>query len=104
FLRALAPAGKLDRAHLGALADALEHPPTKDRSLTPFLEGVAKLPPAARALIAQAGVDLRAQLADIPDDSLAADWAYLCKQMATDLEVGAPTALAQLDAVRRVVI
>ena len=39
----------------------------------------------------------RARSRDLPDGSLAMDWSYLCKQMAADLEVGAPAALAKLD-------
>src|SRR5262249_42409148 len=70
----------------------------------PYLAGADRLPAAARALLAQAGKHLGAELADLPDDSLAADWTYLCKQMATDLETGAATALARLDAVRRAIV
>src|SRR5262249_36281245 len=36
--------------------------------------------------------------------SLAADWQYLCKQMAHDLKIGAPAALARLAAVRAQVV
>ena len=105
-LRALAPAGaKLDRAKLDALAQALERAPKKpDKALAAQLAPLAKLAPPARALVVQAGKDLRAILADIPDEVLAADWAYLCKQMATDLEAGAAPTLERLDKVRRAVL
>jgi hypothetical protein len=63
-----------------------------------------KVSDKAKPLAMQAGKDLAALLADIPDQSLAMDWSYLCKQMAADLKVGAPAALAKLADTRREVI
>lgn len=101
FLGSLADASKLPRAQLGllaaALADAKAKPPGQGAT---YLAAAAKLSPAGRALAVAAGKDLTALLADLPDGSLAADWAYLCKQMAADLKVGAPAALAKLSALR----
>ncbi|MGH2898142.1 MAG: hypothetical protein ACRDMZ_05660, partial [Solirubrobacteraceae bacterium] len=48
--------------------------------------------------------DLRALVPDLPDGSLAADWTYLCKQMARDLKLGAPAALARLRSVRAAIV
>jgi Zn-dependent M16 (insulinase) family peptidase len=105
FLRELAGAARrLSRAQLEALSRALAGgaeplPP----ELAPHLASAAALPEAARTLLAQAGKDLGASLADLPDAALAEDWSYLCKQMATDLERGLATVLRELDAVRRLI-
>jgi hypothetical protein len=64
----------------------------------------AKLSPKAKQLAQLAGKDLAGALADLPDDSLAADWSYLCRELAKDLQVGAPAALARLEAVRAQVV
>jgi hypothetical protein len=69
-----------------------------------WLDGLGKLSPAARALAGKALDDLKAVLPDLPAGSLAADWSYLCKQMAHDLRAGAPAALDKLRAVRAAVI
>jgi hypothetical protein len=106
-LRGLAPAGgKLSRDDLGKLAQAIETAPRPlpaGKIATPY-KAIHGLTGPARALIAQAGKDLRTMLSDIPDDALALDWAYLCKQMASDLEHGAAAALAALADVRRAVL
>jgi Zn-dependent M16 (insulinase) family peptidase len=60
-----------------------------------------KLNAAERALAEDAAKDLDALLADIPDSSISADWAYLCDQMAAGLETGPRNALATLDEIRR---
>jgi hypothetical protein len=118
FLRDLAPlGGRLDRARLRALAEALEAvattpvpargtPPkaSPEAAIAAPVAAAHALPAPARALVAKAGADLRVLLADIPDDALAADWAYLCRQMATDLELGSATALARLDEARRAIL
>jgi hypothetical protein len=53
-----------------------------------------------RPPVAKAGRDLGRLLGDIPDASLAADWAALCREMKTESERGGPA--AALDAVKRV--
>jgi Zn-dependent M16 (insulinase) family peptidase len=89
FLDGFAQAGKQPRAQLVALAAG--KPP-------------AKLSQPAQTLAKQALGDLEALLPELPDGSLAADWTYLCKQMAKDLQVGRKTLFDKLDAVRRAVI
>ena len=63
-----------------------------------------KLTAAEKALAVEAAKDLDATLADIPDSSLAADWKYLCGQMARDLKAGPRQTLAALDEVRRLIL
>jgi Zn-dependent M16 (insulinase) family peptidase len=57
-----------------------------------------------RALVALAGKQLGELLPELPDASLHDDWKYLCNEMAKDLEVGAPAALARLAAVRAALV
>ena len=52
-------------------------------------------------LLGDAARDLDRTLVEVPDSSLEADWAHLCREMAADLMVGPENALARLDAVRR---
>ncbi len=65
---------------------------------------LGKLSPKARELAHKAQGDLKALLPDLPDGSRAADWSYLCKQMAHDLAAGAPAALDKLRAVRTAIV
>lgn len=64
----------------------------------------SNLLPAAKALAIEAAKDLGQTLGDIPDSSLAADWAYLCKEMAQDLEQGPEKTLAALEQIRQKVV
>jgi Zn-dependent M16 (insulinase) family peptidase len=101
FLAALADAKALTRAQLVELADALEKSTKpKTAKLVRWTDAAAKLPAPALPLARQAGKHLAAALGDVPDDSLAKDWDYLCKQMAKDLQVGAPATLKKLEEVR----
>ena len=105
FLRSLAGASKLPRAQLVQLAAALADPKAKAPAAgATYLAAAAKLSAAGKVLATAAGKDLTALLADLPDGSLAADWTYLCRQMAADLQVGAVNALAHLGEVRNEVI
>ncbi|HXB70828.1 MAG TPA: hypothetical protein VNY05_21520 [Candidatus Acidoferrales bacterium] len=63
-----------------------------------------KLAPAEKALAVEAAKDLDATMADIPDAHLAADWKYLCGQMARDLRAGPERTLTALDEVRRLIL
>jgi Zn-dependent M16 (insulinase) family peptidase len=64
-------------------------------------ETTAGLPDSARVLASDALKDLDLALIDIPDETLAADWEYLCTAIRDDLKTPAATALAGFDAVRR---
>lgn len=55
-----------------------------------------RLSPEARALAIDALNDLDANLPDIPDNSLAEDWKYLCKEMTEDLKTKPSEALSEI--------
>ncbi len=63
-----------------------------------------KLSEKERGVALEAARDLEASMGDIPDASLAADWRYLCGQMARDLRQGPERTLAILDEVRRSIL
>jgi Zn-dependent M16 (insulinase) family peptidase len=105
FLATLATAKALKRAELVELTDALaKGGKPKTAKLAKYTAAAAKLSDKVKPLAVQAGKDLGAVVSDLPDGSLASDWAYLCKQMAADLQVGAPVALQKLAGVRAQVI
>jgi Zn-dependent M16 (insulinase) family peptidase len=109
FLARLGEASKLPRKTLGELATALEklddatYAP-KAPEVAPYRAAAQKLSAGAKPIAKAAGKDLAALLADLPDGSLAADWQYLAKQMATDLQLGAPKLLARLEALRAQIV
>ena len=105
FLTGLASTKTLKRTELAELSDALaKEAKPKTAKLAKWFDAAAKLSPKAKPLAVQAGKHLAALLNDIPDDSLAGDWDYLCKQMAADLKVGAPATLKRLEAVRAKIV
>jgi hypothetical protein len=107
FFTTLEGAGKTaKRAELEALLGAIQAPSggTVAAPLAATLDAQRKLPAAAREVAVEAARDLAAALAEIPDDSLAADWAYLCGEMRRDLAVAPSEALAGLERVRREVV
>jgi Zn-dependent M16 (insulinase) family peptidase len=105
FLATLAGAKTLKRAELVELTDALaKGDKPKTAKLAKYTDAAAKLSAKVKPLAAQAGKDLGSLVADLPDGSLANDWAYLCRQMAKDLQFGAKAALARLEAIRAQVI
>jgi Zn-dependent M16 (insulinase) family peptidase len=69
-------------------------------ALKPLLEDFTKLPAAARNLAVEAAKDLGQTLNDIPDSSLAADWAYLSNQIRQDLLQTPAQTLAKLEQIR----
>ena len=93
-LRALG-AASLDRPALEAVLAAWQgrevEVPRTARRLVPKSSGEA---------LARAGLDLERSAAALPDDTLAADVAYLCARMSADLEENPADALAELDALR----
>ncbi len=104
FLNTLAGAGaKGNRTELKVLLAALQ---AKDQAriastLKPFADDFARLGPGPRALATEAAKDLDQILADIPDETLAKDWDYLCRQMRHDLLIPSAETLARLNALRR---
>jgi hypothetical protein len=64
----------------------------------------AKLRPEALAIVREAGEDLAAHVPDLPEGSLAADWAYLCRQMASDVRRGGEATLDALERLRGAVV
>jgi hypothetical protein len=103
FLRELAAASKLPRADLVLLSQSISLPglpKLKNATAAKWVDTASKLSREAKVIVAEAGKDLGTFLPELPDGSLAKDWAYLCKQMSRDLETGAPAVLARLAAVR----
>ena len=89
-------------AALEKLAGAASQPRVKLVELAAKLGDTGSAP--ARAILGDAGKDLSALLPDLPAGTLAADWRYLCRQMAHDLRAGTPVALAGLARTRANVI
>ncbi len=63
--------------------------------------GLEALSPSARQVANDALKDLDLTLIEIPDSTLAADWAYLCAAIRDDLLIPASTVLDDFDRVRR---
>ena len=104
FLGGLAAASALPRKQLDqVIAGALGGKPVP-APVKRWADAFGKLSPKPRELARKALEDLQALLPDLPDGSLATDWAYLCKQMAHDLELGAPAALDRLRSVRAAIV
>ncbi|MEO8703251.1 MAG: hypothetical protein ABI867_24605 [Kofleriaceae bacterium] len=105
FLALLGEATKLPRAHLLELSQALATATKpKTAALAKWFDAGAKLSAGGQALAKAAGKDLAQLLSDLPDNSLAADWKYLTRQMAADLKFGAAKALARLEALRQQIV
>jgi Zn-dependent M16 (insulinase) family peptidase len=86
FLETLAGAGKkLDRATLAKLAEALASDDAKaklDPATASWVRAGRALPKPAQSRVRKAGRDLGRFLVDVPDATLASDWADLCREMA----------------------
>ncbi|HEY5952094.1 MAG TPA: hypothetical protein VIV40_41640, partial [Kofleriaceae bacterium] len=105
FLATLGDAKSLKRAELVELTDALaKGGKPKSAKLARWTDAAAKLSAKAKPLAVQAGKDLGAIVSDLPDTSLAADWTYVCREMAKDMKFGAPAALDKLKAVRAQIV
>ncbi|HEX8688551.1 MAG TPA: hypothetical protein VF654_18700, partial [Pyrinomonadaceae bacterium] len=98
---AAAPRQSAEREHLKNLLLFLQKGEVKDRYYNDKKAEFSKLPDGAKALAAEAAKDLDQLLADIPDETLAADWEYLVREMRGDLLVPPAQALSEMDAVRR---
>lgn len=102
FLSKLAGA-KGTRDELKAMLAAMggDKNQTVTAGLKSFGEEMSKLPKTAQTLAADAVADLVQTLGDLPDSSLASDWAYLCNEMRHDLAQNPEKTLADLEKVRR---
>jgi len=101
YLTSLASA-KASRSDLKALiAAATSGKGTAPDSLQAYATSYAQLSPGAKAIASDALRDLDLTLVEIPDASLAADWAQLVTDMRDDLAIPPADALAKLDAVRK---
>ena len=89
------------KALLGALQGDKAQASNISAPLIPLFDDFGKLPETARALALEAAKDLNQNLSDIPDSSLAADWAYLAEEMRQDLAQTPEKTLAALEGVRR---
>lgn len=105
FLTRLAGAAQsAKREDLKALVGARAETPGDTKvpdSMKAYVDLLHELPPTARAVAADALEDLDLSLIEIPDQSLAADWKYLCEAMRDDLATPPAKALADLDVVRK---
>ncbi|HEX7955890.1 MAG TPA: hypothetical protein VF508_03055, partial [Pyrinomonadaceae bacterium] len=103
FFDSLAAAPKQDagREHLKNLLLFMQKGELKDRYYNDQKGEFAKLSEGAKALATEAAKDLDQLLADIPDETLAADWEYLVRQMRRDLLVPPAQALSEMNAVRQ---
>ena len=104
FLTKLA-AAKGGRDDLKTLLAALQGDKAQAEKVSADLKSLAenfgKLPETARALATEAAKDLNQNLTDIPDSSLAADWALIIGEMRQDLAQTPEKTLAALDGVRQ---
>lgn len=73
-------------------------------NLKTYLDDFAKLSEAAKNLAAEAAKDIDQTLGDIPDNSLTADWNYLCNEIRQDLAQTPEQTLEKLDGVRRTIL
>jgi hypothetical protein len=74
---------------------------TVSSGLQPLVDEMSKLPATAKALAVDAAADLGQTLGDLPDASLATDWASLCIEMRHDLAQSPEKTLADLENLRR---
>src|ERR1043166_1559005 len=105
FLSKLA-AAKGTRAELKAMLTAMggDKTQTVTPGLKPFVDEMVTLPKTAQALAVDAASDLGQTLGDLPDSSLASDWAYLCNEMRQDLAQTPERTLADLETVRHLIV
>jgi Zn-dependent M16 (insulinase) family peptidase len=104
FLTTLADAGaKGNRDELKSLLAAMQGKKEAQvaAGLKSYADDYARLPEGARAVATEAAKDLEQLLADLPDATLASDWAYLAREMRQDLLVPPAQALAEMDSVRK---
>jgi Zn-dependent M16 (insulinase) family peptidase len=91
----------LKREDFRSLVAHMQGGEAKGQQLAALRAEFAALPPGAKALAVEAAKDLEQLLADIPDETLAADWSYLARQMRADLLVPPARVLTELETLRR---
>lgn len=97
FLKGLSQVGSAPRADLQQLLAALRDEKTAPpASLSGCVAAAKQCPDVAR----RAAEDLQATLPDIPDATLASDWATVCSEMAEDVGIGPQRTLQALDSIR----
>jgi Zn-dependent M16 (insulinase) family peptidase len=106
FLDQFARAGsEADRSGLKSLLAAMQKKQdpaaTLPEKLRPYLDRSAQLSVAANHIAVEAAKDMEQSMSEVPDDSLANDWASLAGEMRRDLQVTPPKALERLNAVRQ---
>jgi Zn-dependent M16 (insulinase) family peptidase len=98
-------AAKGTREELKTLLAAIEGDKTQAEKVSANLKSLtgdyAKLPDAAKSLAVEAAKDLEQNLSDVPDSSLALDWAAVCAEMRADLAQTPEKTLANLDNIRK---
>jgi Zn-dependent M16 (insulinase) family peptidase len=103
YLTSIIPAAKsASRVDLKAfIAATVNSKGTAPESLASYAASYAQLSPGAKPIAADALRDLDLTLAEIPDASLANDWAQLVTDMRDDLAMPPSEVLARLDTVRK---
>ncbi len=100
FLHALADAGDSGRKALETMLATPADDQAWPRALHQARDRYAKLTGDDEQLADDALSDLGELLGNLPDDSLASDWRYLCEQIGGDLATDPAQVLKQLDEVR----
>jgi Zn-dependent M16 (insulinase) family peptidase len=91
---------KLDRSGLEALLSVISggaDDPIGSPINDAFTSKHADLSDETRELVSDAVQDLRQNLGEVPDATLAKDWRYLCARIASDLEVSPREVLSDLE-------
>jgi Zn-dependent M16 (insulinase) family peptidase len=103
YLTSIIPAAKsASRADLKTfIAATVNGKGTAPESLQKYAAAFAQLSPGAKSIASDALRDLDLTLVEIPDASLAADWAQLVTDMRDDLAIPRGEVLASLDLVRK---
>ncbi len=88
---------KLDRAGVENLLNNLVSAEQNFDPSAPLVTMLNGAPAGAKALVIEAVKDLQLSLSEIPDNSLAGDLAYLCREITDDFKVRPEDALASIE-------
>ncbi|MFT3692659.1 MAG: hypothetical protein QM831_05930 [Kofleriaceae bacterium] len=94
------PGEAKQRADVIAQVNAIAAPAKRPQ----LVAAAQKLAASSSPVVKQLGADLQVLLAEIPDDSLAQDWPFVCRQFVKDFSSGAPAALKKLEAIRAQIV